>query len=50
MSSSPPMRLRRFPLEGATPVAWQSQFHGVPGMEWRCIHPQWTARRLGNLI
>src|SRR5262245_38683139 len=23
------MRLRRLPLEGATPVAWRSQFHGV---------------------
>ena len=25
------MRLRRFPLKGAHPVAWQSQFHGCTG-------------------
>jgi len=25
------MRLRRLPLKGAHPVAWQSQFHGCPG-------------------
>lgn len=29
---SPPKRLRRLPLKGATLVAWQSQFHGV------CLH------------
>ena len=29
------MRLRRFPLKGAAPVDWQSQFHGAPGMGLR---------------
>ncbi|MCX7276066.1 MAG: hypothetical protein NTZ15_01875 [Burkholderiales bacterium] len=43
MTSSPPMRLRRFPLKGATPVAWQSQFHGVPGMARCRLHLPWSA-------
>ena len=26
------MRLRRLPLKGAHPAAWQSQFRGCPGL------------------
>ncbi len=26
---TPPEALRAFPSKGTTPVAWQSQFHGV---------------------
>jgi len=31
----PPMRLRRLPLKGAHPAAWQSQFRGCPGIRPR---------------
>ncbi len=31
------MRLRRLPLKGAHPAAWQSQFRGCPGLDlMRC--------------
>ncbi|ROZ78943.1 hypothetical protein EEB15_04460 [Ramlibacter sp. WS9] len=34
LKDSPPKRLRRLPLKGATPAARQSRFCGVPRRSW----------------